>query len=444
MAKRNRVLFFTDRIFWPANDGHKVVLTNYCKGLALEYGCEVHVLSFLEAGQDERSVSAHPDFIADVTIARKPNKQRIAMNLAEALLKGVSGGPIQCGLFKCKEVSYQLRDLVRGMEPSYVFFDLPRLSHYVDVIRDFPCKKVLYMEDTFSKRYQRQLNSLDVLEKTGGIAGKYSSNFKGGVARLASNEALQKYVLRTESMRMRRLELEAPNRFDYVVLVSPVEADRLVADTGATNIVAVPLGVDCPFYTGGPEPGSRPNVVSFLGDMRASANADSLRYIVDEILPLIGPDVILEVAGIVRDELTDEFKTNKQVSFLGRVEDTRKTLRSSSVFLAPIAYGTGIKTKILEAMAIGVPIVTNSVGNEGIGLVDGVDAFISDDSAELAKATRKLLEDRGLAARFASSARRKAIEAFDWEKSLTNFTAMGFEKSEKAKEKTDAAKAIAG
>ena len=46
MAEKQRVLFFTDRIFWPANDGHKVVLTNYCKGLVEQYGCEVHALSF--------------------------------------------------------------------------------------------------------------------------------------------------------------------------------------------------------------------------------------------------------------------------------------------------------------------------------------------------------------------------------------------------------------
>ena len=428
-AKKEKVLFFTDRLFWPANDGHKVALSNYCKGLASEYDCEIHVLSFLEAGQDEELAFSSPDFISSVTLANKPSKQTIAKNLMMALARGVSGGPIQCGLFKSKDTAAQLHNIVLDLKPTHVFLDLPRLSPYVEAIRDLPCIKVLYLEDVFSKRYQRQLKSLDTLKKTGGVAGKYEANFKGGMAKLASNVELQKYVLRTESKRVRMVELEAPDKFDYVVLVSPMEAKQLTNDTGADNVVAVPLGVDCQFYTAGPNSIPRRNFLSFLGDMRSAANADSLRYIANEVLPHINTEVTLEVSGSVSDDLIDEFKDSPRVTFLGRVADTRETLRSTSVFLAPLAYGTGIKNKILEAMAIGVPIVTNSIGNEGVGLIDGVDAFVSDDAAEQARAVLRLLEDRDLAARLVSAARQKAIDFFDWEKSLASFSTLGFRRS---------------
>lgn len=424
--EKQKVLFFVDRIFWPANDGHKVVLMNYSKGLVEEYGCEVHVLAFLEAGQSAEAIEQVPSFISGVEIVKKPPKQVIASNLAVSLLSGVKGDPIQCALFRSPEAEAQLRSSVEKIQPTHVFFDLPRLSPFVDCIKDLYCKKVLYMEDAFSVRYARQLKSLDILKKTGGVAGKYSVNFKGGVARLVANPILQKLVLKMESKRMRRLELDAPKIFDYVVLVSPDEVAKLAEDTGIENIVAVPLGVDCSFYMEGPMPQAREGVLSFLGDMRASANADSLRYIADEVLPLIGRDIILEVSGNVRSDLVDEFVGDSRIKFLGRVEDTRETLRSSSVFLAPIAYGTGIKTKILEAMAIGVPVVTNSIGNEGIGLVDGNEAFVSDDPAELAECVRLLMDDSTLAALFVTSARRKAIEAFDWKKSLSNFARLNF------------------
>lgn len=248
----------------------------------------------------------------------------------------------------------------------------------------------------------------------------------------------QKIVLATEAKRMRKLELVAPQRFDFVVLVSPLERDRLAFDTGASNIIAVPLGVDSSFYAKGPYPTPRAKTLSFLGNMRNSANADSLRYIANEVLPLIG-DVMLEVSGEVSEDLRQELEASEKVMFLGRVEDTREALRSASVFLAPIAYGTGIKTKILEAMAIGVSIVTNSVGNEGIGLVDGVDAFVADTAHEQAAAVRRLMEDRELAARLADSARRKAAEVFDWKKSLENFTALGFEPVSTDEGETDVA-----
>lgn len=424
--KNHRVLFFTDRIFWPANDGHKVVLTNYCKGLAEKYGCEVHVLSFLEVGQTRSSATNHPDFIASVQLANKPERRTIAANLAAAMLSGVRGGPVQCALFDSSKVGAQLRHAAERLKPTHIFIDLPRLSHYLKWIEDLPCKKVLYMEDIFSRRYERQLNSLDILKKTGGIAGKYSANFKGGLAKIAANSVLQRFILKTESKRMRRLELLAPKLFDYVVLVSPGEANNLSRDAQANNVIAIPLGVDCSYYTTGPKPEPRNNVLSFLGNMRFPANADSLRYIVEEILPRLNRDIILEVSGSVDKELIDEFSGEEQVKFLGRVEDTRAALRSTSVFLVPIAYGTGIKTKILEAMAIGVPIVTNSVGNEGIGLVDGGNALVSDDASVLAEDVRRLLDDREFANKIAAAARKRAVEVFDWDISLSNFTHLGF------------------
>lgn len=92
MTKRKKVLFFTDRIFWPANDGHKVVLTNYCKGLVSEYDCDVHVLSFLEAGQDEQSVLSRPDFISSVALANKPDKKTIVKILQRLLQRVFAGG----------------------------------------------------------------------------------------------------------------------------------------------------------------------------------------------------------------------------------------------------------------------------------------------------------------------------------------------------------------
>ena len=66
-----------------------------------------------------------------------------------------------------------------------------------------------------------------------------------------------------------------------------------------------------------------------------------------------------------------EFDTNKIVHFSGKVSDLRGEVKKGMVFLAPIAYGTGIKTKILEAMAMEMPVVTNSVGAEGIPGVNG-------------------------------------------------------------------------
>lgn len=417
-----KIVFFTDRIFWPANDGHKVVLDNYCKGLAKEYDCDIHVLSFLEPGQVGKDKENPPAYISSVELVDKPPLFNVARNELRSLFRGEQGGPFQCGLFRSKSAADMLYAKVKQLNPTHVFIDLPRLAPFIKDLENLPCIKVLYMEDRFSKRYRRQADSLSTLKKTGGVAGKYSAALGGGLARVSSIKLLEKMLLRAEAKRMSFLEREAPNYFDYVVLVSPGEAKELATEVGADNIVSIPLGVDCSYYMNGPHPPRRANVLSFLGDMRSSANADSLRYIAKKVLPLLDDSVYLEISGTVPDELRREFEDNHRIQFLGRVDDTRISLRSSSVFLAPIAYGTGIKTKILEAMAIGVPVVTNSVGNEGIGLTNGVDAFVSDDAEALASAANRLLDDRALADQFVDLAREKALKEFDWKKSILMFS----------------------
>ena len=421
-----RVLFLTDRVFWPANDGHKVVLSNYCKSLAEQYGCAVHILTFLEPGQSPESLSTLPSYIASAELMEKPSKIEVMRNILSLLLCGPGDEPAQCCLFKSKIASAQLKAAINRIRPSHVFLDLPRLSPFVGCIKEYPGKKIIYLEDLFSRRYARQSKSLNTLNRTGGVAGKYSVDTSGMLGKIASTKIVEKGVLRFESKRMERLEHDVVKKFDYVVLVSPEEAKELARETGAQNVVAVPLGVDCSFYTSGPHPEEREGVLSFLGDMRSSANADSLRYIVNEVLPLLADNVVLEVSGTAPNELKQEFNRNSQVRFLGRVEDTREVLRSSQVFLAPIAYGSGIKTKILEAMAIGVPIVTNSIGNEGIGLTDEIDALVDDDREAIARDVTRLLKDRQLAHRLVKSARDKVVRDFDWQKSLATFSRLGF------------------
>lgn len=417
-------LIIANRIFWPPTDGHKVVLFNYCKGLSDRFNCKIHVLAFLESGQDSSDADNPPDFIDDVRILEKPCKLEMAKNL---LLGCFLGGPIQSALFFKKKSGEIIRETVSRLNPDYVFFDMARVSDYVKYIKSFRCMTVLYLEDSLSKRYQRQLSSIDNLNKTGGIAGKYSAELSAGASKMASFKFIQKLVLRYESRAMKQLEKLAFLRFDYVLFVSPIEACQLAKEENAENVFAVPLGVDCEFYASGPRPIARDNIISFMGDMGTSANADSLRLIVNEILPLLDDEVILEVSGNAPDILRQEFKSNRRVEFLGRVEDTRESLRSSRVFLCPISYGTGIKTKILEAMAIGVPLVTNDIGNEGIGLISGEEALVHNSISDLAADVRLLLKDKQYADNLAKSAQKKAWELFDWEKSFDNFKKIGLD-----------------
>ena len=127
-------------------------------------------------------------------------------------------------------------------------------------------------------------------------------------------------------------------------------------------------------------------------------NVDALRYFIAEILPLLVreiPELRLTVVGEVsRHELKD--LDLGQVNFTGYVEDLRPLFEQALVYVAPLRFGAGIKGKILEAINYGVPVVTTSIGAEGIGVVHGENILIADSAVEFCEAVVKLHRDKEL------------------------------------------------
>jgi glycosyltransferase involved in cell wall biosynthesis len=127
-------------------------------------------------------------------------------------------------------------------------------------------------------------------------------------------------------------------------------------------------------------------------------NADAVRYYADVLAPAVAerlPGVELQVVGEVDKRLG---KTSRRpesgVRILGYVPSLADHYRRSRVFVAPLRYGAGVKGKILEAMSHGLPVVTTSVGAEGLSIRPGVDVMVADDVEEFARAVESLYLDR--------------------------------------------------
>ena len=124
----------------------------------------------------------------------------------------------------------------------------------------------------------------------------------------------------------------------------------------------------------------------FLGSFVHKPNRDGLRWFIETVFPAIKEgvgEVKLLVAGSNPTEEIMGFD-GQDVLIKGYVADTGGLFQGSRVFVAPLRYGAGIKGKIVEAMSYGLPVVTTSIGAEGLGLKDGEDAMIADDPAEFA------------------------------------------------------------
>lgn len=411
-----RLLFVTSRLPWPQNSGRKVSLYHYCRGLAEVYGYEVTLFVFPEHDQPRES-EGKPDFIKRVVFSAPISRLTKAMHLGGALLCGT---PLQCALFASRKNKKALDALVLELAPDVIMFDMIRTAPYMKRYQS-RARLVLDLDDLLSLRYKRQL----LAGATKGIAGRYEGALTRPAKRLLRG-TLGRLVLATEARRVARAEKRFARMADGVILVSAKEAADLNRTLGESKAVAVPTGVDIAALLPATQIKKAPRTVGFMGNLSVPANVASLDYIAREVLPLLPSDVTLEVVGYAPDALRARYADTPQISFLGEVCDLAAALGRFQAFLSPIAFGTGLKTKILDAMAAGLPVITNAVGAEGIGAANGKELFVLESAAEQALAVTACLTDSEKAAEIGAAARAFVAANFAWEHCFTAFSRAGF------------------
>lgn len=402
-----RALYITTRLFWPADSGRKVSLYHYCQGMSEQLGYEVHLYSFLESGQTPEMASVRPNFISSVTVASEVGLCEKAVNLVSALFD--RSMPLQCCLFRSGANCKAIGTLVANINPDVAILDMVRLAPYMDVLRDAGVPVVVNFDDLLSKRYMRQLGMAG-----GNVLGCYSSNASGFLGKLV-NGPLKNAVLSAEARRVARAEDIFGARADACLFVSPLEASELNARVGGDKCFSATLGAEVKALP--PQDSKKPYDFAFVGNMNYSANQDSLRYLVGRVLPYL-PGTSLRVIGVCPESVELEYANNENVSFTGWVDSIADNLGQCAVLLAPFTYGSGIKTKVLEAMGMGIPVVTNSIGLEGITAVHGHEVLCADTPEGFAKEARCLLENEELRSRVAEAGREYVKRNHAWQKSI--------------------------
>ena len=385
-----KLLFITTRVFWPANSGRKVSLYYYCKGLHEKYGYDVYLYTFLEADQiKEVCLEEKPEFIHSVTFASNIDK---ITKISNILFKSLFGNfPLQCSLFYSKKNGTKINELCKKNNFDLILTDMIRLAPYYEFFKDYSCTKISDMDDLLSKRYQRTLSSEDAGDNILGQYSKFLPNFiNKNILPLVKGS-----VLKFEIERLKNAEEYYSNLYDGVIFVSDAETEELNKRLVAPKCQTITLGVDFQYFSEKNEVNNNKNYLAFVGNFGYTPNVDSLKIIVNELLPKLKDEIKLLVIGKVSQEITSLYETDR-VIFVGMVDDLRKYVKRASVFVCPIAYGSGIKTKILEAMAMGLPVVTNSIGGEGLAAINGKDYIITDDFDDMANKISELISDDNL------------------------------------------------
>lgn len=406
---RKKVLFITTRLFWPADSGRKVVLWNYCKGLHDELNYDVHLYSFLEHDQKREMVESKPSFISNVSIAKPVSMIAKIKNLVQSFFD--KNYPMQCALYVDRDNANSIKSVAHDLQPDVVIVDMIRLAPYIEVLADYSCAKIIDFDDLLSKRYFRQIG-----ETKGNVLGKYVESSPNNVSALINCSLIKNWILKTESAKCKRGELLYYEEYDASLFISSIETREINSIAKGDKAFCATMGAEV-------YPMINTNYVkwiydcAFVGNMNTAANQDSLRLIVNNVLPKM-PGKSLCVIGVCPDSVIARYRDNKSVVFTGCVESVYDSLLKCKVLLAPIIYGSGIKTKILEAMGMGIPVVTNSVGLEGIDANVGSEVMCGESPQEIADLALSLLENQELRLSVGEAGRQYIERNHQWDRSI--------------------------
>jgi glycosyltransferase involved in cell wall biosynthesis len=233
---------------------------------------------------------------------------------------------------------------------------------------------------------------------------------------------LKRALLQQESQKLARYEVDVCRQFDQVVWVTHEDAQAVQSQAPDTqlpvyNAGVIPICVD-------PEAVNwlqrKPNAhrVTFLGGLHYPPNAAGIEWFVDKVFPQVlaeAPDAVLTVIGKQPPPRLKQLGIpDANLEVTGYVADPMPYLEETAVFIVPLHAGGGMRVKILDAWASGLPVVSTTVGAEGIQILPGENILIADSPEAFAQATTHLMKNRQRGEYLAQAGRRWVEQHYTW------------------------------
>jgi glycosyltransferase involved in cell wall biosynthesis len=220
-------------------------------------------------------------------------------------------------------------------------------------------------------------------------------------ARAAESNGLRRALLEADARRIERFEARRYRGWDRVVACNPDDMRTLLALDPTLPMTFVPIGVNAAAFAPDPTAVRDPSRIVFHGNMGYAPNVACAEFLARDILPLVRtvrPDAHLAIVGRDPSPAVRALDALEHVHVVGGVDDIRSWISGSRVWAGPFRSGTGMKTKVLEAMATDTPAVVTPIGGRGIDIDSGA-LLVGSTPAELAAHIRAVLDDDDLAAR---------------------------------------------
>lgn len=401
-----KIILLSERLPYPPTSGTKNLLYNYCKILHDKLGMEVVNISFLE--QDDLS-DKKPDFIAKTyTLPNPSGLQKLKNIIFKTFIK--KDYPLQVSLFWDPKIKRRIDSIVAEEKPDYVIADFIRTTEY---LKDYNGYKIADLQDLLSLRYERQLN-VDL--STINPYGAYLFRLPKLVQNVLQFSFVKKWVMKTEIKLLKKYEVNVGRCYDRVMFVAKSEGERFDMMLGEKKSLIAPLGVDYEYFSQDLGLQKKQNSIAFMGALNVAHNENGIIHFIDYCFSEVRKSIPGVKLYIIGGGASDRLKqyASKDIILMGRVEDVRVAIGECKVFICPLQFGSGIKTKNLEAMAIGVPVVTTLIGAENIDAKNGKDWIIVNDDAEFTKGVIKILLDQKLSEDIGQNGQSFVKNSFTW------------------------------
>jgi len=388
---RPRLLFLCQSLPYPPDGGLHLRSFNVLRLLAREF--DVAALFFYRRStrptdQDVRrglegvapycSAGAHP-------IPSDLSRMRL---IADHMLSIGTGRVYTRYLYRSRSYAEALERLLEGFAPDVVHVDTLDLSGYLPAMRGLPT--IVTHHNIESRLLDRR-------------ARGETSPFRRG-------------YLRLQSRLMEREERHWAPRLAMNIVVSSEEESLLRRIAPGCRTAVVPNGVDTSVFR--PRPEARGRGIVFVGSHGWLPNRDAMDYFAGDILPRVrkalGPVPVTWV-GRASPDVRESLLNAHDIRLTGYVDDVRPYVQSAAAYVVPIRIGGGTRLKIVDAWAMGIPIISTTIGCEGLDARDGENILVRDEPEAFADAVIRVLSDRALASSLGSNGRVTAEETYDWD-----------------------------
>jgi len=385
-----KILWLSHILPYPPKGGVMQRSYNLIKEVAKKYKVYLIAINRKElvssTDQLEKSVEELKKFCHQVEVVN------LSVNKFVTALKSLfSAKPYTANWLNFPEVRYAIRKFIKRYKFDLIHFDSIDLGEYINEVGNFP--KVLNHHNIESQMMFRRF--------------------------IKEKNILKKIYFFQEAIKLKNYEKKICLKFDYNLTVSELDKKRLFKICPDIKIEVIPNGVDIEYFK--PKNNKfEPKTLIFAGGMSWYPNRDAMLFFCKEIWPLLKkrwPDVKMTIIGRNPPKyISNLAQQDPNLTVTGFVDDVRPYLKNTHVYVCPIRDGGGTKLKILDALAMGKPIVAHPIAVEGIDVEVEKHILLAKKPSEFVQQIERLLDDIGLCHSLSKQGRELVVKKYNFKK----------------------------